>query len=128
MSVAEAKCEAAFDQAVAGLKPRLEAASAVVTRDELPTIRGDQTEVQEVFQALIGNALTFRSDRPPRVHAWAFKDDAGWVFAVRDNGAGVPPGDGTVSRTRAIVERRGGRLWDEPNPRGGSTFYVMLPE
>lgn len=123
----ETRCEAAFDQAVAGLKPRLEAASAVVTRDELRTIRGDQAEVQAIFESLIESALTYRGDRPPRIHAWAFKDEAWWVFAVRDNSARVPPGDATITRTRAAIERRGGRLWDEPNPRGGSTVYFTLP-
>jgi light-regulated signal transduction histidine kinase (bacteriophytochrome) len=116
---------------------------AMLTHDPLPTVRGDATRLKQVLQNLIGNALKFRGQAPPRVHVSARREDGHWRFAVRDNGIGIDPqhvgklfqvfqrlhtrseyaGSGIgLAICRKIVEQHGGRIWVESRPREGSTF------
>ncbi len=123
-------------------------AGATVTRDELPMISGDPTQLVQLFQNLIGNAIKFRSpDRPCLVHISARRQDGAWIFSIRDNGIGIAteqferifvifqrlhaqdkyPGTGIgLAICKKIAERRGGRIWVESRPGEGSTFNFTL--
>ena len=74
----------------ANLKTVIEESGAVVTYDDpLPTVHGDETQLVQLFQNLIGNGIKFRGDRPPQIDVSARRDGDHWVFAVRDNGIGI---------------------------------------
>ena len=95
------ECEAVLSRVFADLQVVIEENGAVVTHDPLPTVMADATQLTQLFQNLIGNAIKFRSEESPRVHVSAERlppSPAGegwgggeWVFAVRDNGIGVDP-------------------------------------
>jgi PAS domain S-box-containing protein len=136
-------CDEVVEQTLATLVHRIEETGAVVKVDPLPTVEGDPTQLGQLFQNLIGNALKFTGDRRPKVHVSAASEGAAWRFSVRDNGLGVDPqhverifepfrrlhtrdafpgtGIGLAIAAR-IVELHGGRIWVEPAPGGGSVF------
>jgi light-regulated signal transduction histidine kinase (bacteriophytochrome) len=127
----------------------IEEAGAEVTADGLPAVLADPTQLGQLFQNLVGNALKFRADRPPRVHVRARREGDAWVIAVTDNGIGIEPqylrrifglgerlhsaskypGNGIgLATCEKIVQRHGGRIWaDSPGPDGGSTFSFTMP-
>lgn len=142
-------CDGVLLDALENLRSRLDEAGAVVTREPLPTVTGDSTHLQLLFQNLIGNAVKFRGAEAPRIHVSARAADGGWVFAVRDNGIGIDPahfgsifgmfqrlhsadrypGTGIgLTICRKIIERHDGRIWVESAPGKGATFYFMIPE
>jgi len=126
----------------------IEESNAIVTHDELPSVMADETQVVQVFQNLIGNAIKFHAEEPPRIHVSAEKNEKEWIFSVRDNGKGIDPqyherifvifqrlqGKGEYPGTgiglaicKRIIERHGGRIWVESEPGKGSTFYFTIP-
>jgi PAS domain S-box-containing protein len=138
---------ALFDRAVRDLDLAIRESGAEVARGELPTVPGDLTQLAQVFQNLIGNAVKFRSDQPPRVRVDAEMRDDAWLFSVRDNGIGVEPrfadrvfeifqrlhghdeytGTGIgLAICKRIVERHGGRIWVESTPGEGSVFRFTI--
>ena len=140
----------ALDAALANLRASIAEARAQVSHDELPTVAADRTQLVQLFQNLLGNAVKFRRDgEPPRIHVAAHRDGRQWVFSVRDNGIGVAlehhdriflifqrlhnrekySGTGIgLSICKKIVEQHGGKIWLESAPGEGSTFYFSLPE
>jgi PAS domain S-box-containing protein len=142
--------ENALNNALKNLRIAIEESSAVVTHDLLPTIKTDNTQLVQVLQNLVGNAIKYRSAAVPHVHVSAMKNDSEeWVFSVRDNGLGIAPqfferifvlfqrlhgrqefnGTGIgLAICKKVVERLGGRIWVESQPEEGSTFYFSLPE
>ncbi|MCX9010720.1 MAG: PAS domain S-box protein [Candidatus Methanoperedens sp.] len=140
--------EAVLNQAVANLKEDIEENEAVVTRDPLPTVMADASQIVELLQHLISNAIKFRKEEPPRILVSAQRKGGEWVFSVRDNGIGISPefmrrlfkifqreyvakypGTGVgLAICRRIVERHGGRIWAESELGKGSTFYFTIPE
>jgi len=132
----------------ANLENAIQSSSAQVIYGVLPQIRIRRIHLQQLFQNLIGNALKYRSARPPLVHVEARKQDQHWLFSVSDNGIGIEPqyqerifglfkrlhtGDeysGTgigLAICKRIVEQYGGRIWVESAPGEGSTFYFTIP-
>ncbi len=128
------------------LRPGLEGAGAAVEVAELPEVEGDPRQLRRVFQNLIGNAVKFRGDAPPRIEVSALRDSEEWVVEVRDNGVGVDPrqrtaifgmfargpgaSDGSgigLAVCRRIIEAHGGRIWVESREGGGSAFRFTLP-
>jgi len=140
---------AALAAACANLQAAIEESGAEVTADDMPTVLADPTQLAQLFQNLVANALKFRADRPARVHVSARRDGDSWVIAVADNGIGIEaqylrrifglgerlhgaskyPGNGIgLATCEEIVQRHGGRIWaDSPGPDGGSTFSFTLP-
>jgi len=141
--------EAALAQALSNLRSALDETQAEVTHEELPAVTGHGGQIVQVFQNLVGNGLKFRrADRAPRVHVSAAPEEAGWRFAVRDNGIGIDPhyvdrifvifqrlhtraeypGTGIgLSICRKVIERHGGRIWVDSSPGQGATFLFTLP-
>jgi len=147
MIASEVSMEATLQWALLNLKTAIEQSHATVTCDNLPSVRGDQAQVANLFQNLISNAIKYRRDGPPRVHVSARQADGEWVFSVSDNGIGIAPefhecvfemfkrlqqgsevpGSGLgLAICRKIVEHHGGRIWLESKPGSGSTFYFTL--
>jgi PAS domain S-box-containing protein len=113
----------------------------------LPIIRADAAALAQVLQNLIGNAIKYRSERPPRVRIGAEHVDSEWLFSVADNGIGIPPEfhrnifklfkrlhgaeyEGTgigLAVCKRLIERHGGRIWVESQPGEGSTFRFTVP-
>jgi PAS domain S-box-containing protein len=136
-------------RALEALSAPLAETGADVEIGELPTVRGDERELGQLFQNLISNAVKFHGDEPPRVRVTADAEARGaeWGFAVADNGIGIEPrhaerifkmfqrlhgrdayaGTGVgLAICKKIVEHHGGRLWVEPNVDGGSVFKFTL--
>jgi PAS domain S-box-containing protein len=135
-------------QAIDNLSQLISESGAQVTVGKLPIVWADATQLEALFQNLIGNAVKFRGDRPPRVSITAQGVESNWVFAVRDNGIGIKPefhervfeifkrlqshedypGTGIgLAICKRIVERYGGNIWVESQFGQGSTFYFTLP-
>jgi PAS domain S-box-containing protein len=141
-------CQSVLETVLVSLKIAIEEAHAVISHDPLPTIPVDQTQMSQVFQNLIGNALKFHGPEPVRIHVSAQQEAGEWRFSVRDNGIGIDPHDadrifvifqrlhagheypGTgigLAITKKIVERHGGRIWVVSEPGKGSTFTFTIP-
>jgi PAS domain S-box-containing protein len=140
--------EALLAHEVDGLQAAIEESGADITYGQLPSIVADSSLMGQVFRNLIGNAIKFRGDEPPKVHVSAENLGNEWKFAVRDNGIGIDPqfaqriftifqrlhtredypGTGIgLSICKKAVERLGGRIWVESQLGMGSTFYFTIP-
>ncbi len=136
------------DQVIADLQETIKRHQAEVTHDELPTITADPLLLTQLFQNLIGNAIKFRGENPPRVHVSAEPSGRQWVFSVRDNGIGIDPqysdrifvvferlhpadeypGTGIgLAICKRVVERHRGRIWCDSEPGKGTTFRFTIP-
>lgn len=133
--------------ALGNLNGSIEENQAVVTHDPLPVITGDKTHLEQLIQNLIGNALKYRRQDPPCIHVAARQSGREWLFAVSDNGQGIPSqyqtqifelfkrlhgqqyaGTGIgLATCKRLVERYGGRIWVESEIGQGSTFFFTLP-
>ena len=80
---------AALNNALENLRSAIEESGAVVTHDHLPAVAVDPTQLVQLFQNLIGNAIKFRGKEAPAIRVSAEKQEATWLFAVADNGIGV---------------------------------------
>jgi PAS domain S-box-containing protein len=84
--------ENALKEAIENLRATIEESGAVVTHDQLPAITTDGTQLVQVFQNLIGNAIKYHGAEVPHVHVSAMNNGANeWIFSVRDNGLGIDP-------------------------------------
>jgi PAS domain S-box-containing protein len=142
--------ENALNNALKNLSGTIEESGAVVTHDALPFITTDDTQLAQVFQNLVGNAIKYHGTEVPAVHISATqKNQKEWTFSVRDNGSGIEPqyferifilfqrlhgrtefkGTGIgLAICKKIVEGLGGRIWVESQLGKGSTFYFALPQ
>ncbi len=142
-------CDQVLDEALKNLRSTIAENGAIITRDPLPRIFADDAQLLQVFQNLIGNAIKFCGNEPPKVHVSAVKKNREWVFSIKDNGIGIEDRhmdkifiifqrlhrrseyEGTgmgLAIVKKIVERHGGRIWAESEPGVGTTFYFTLPD
>ena len=142
-------CESVFNRTIANLQVAIKEKDAVVTHDaHLPTVMADETQLVQLFQNLISNAIKFCSEEQPWIHITVEQKGKEWLFAVRDNGIGVEPqyaerifeifqrlhskaeyaGTGIgLAICKKIVERHRGSIRMESELGMGSTFYFTLP-
>ncbi|MEO1134020.1 MAG: ATP-binding protein, partial [Cyanobacteria bacterium J06639_1] len=139
-----------LQQALNNLRQRVEETGADITFDAMPTIVADGTQLMQLFQNLIGNAMKFRHrDRAPHIAIEVERQEDEWLFSVRDNGIGIDeqfrervfvifqrlhtrdeyPGSGMgLAICKKIVECHRGRIWFESDADGvGTTFYFTIP-
>jgi PAS domain S-box-containing protein len=142
-------CERILDHTMKNLRSSISATGAAITHDSLPTVLADDTQLLQVFQNLIQNAIKFRRDDPPQIHVSAAKNKNEWIFSVKDNGIGIESRhldrifvifqrlnkrsqyDGTgmgLAIVKKVVERHHGRVWVESKSGLGTTFYFTLPD
>ncbi|MEO7099393.1 MAG: PAS domain S-box protein [Luteolibacter sp.] len=140
---------AMLEAALGNLTVAIDESQARITHDPLPTLDADPTQLQQLFQNLIGNAVKFHGVKPPEIHVSATGRNGKWLFSVRDNGIGIEPqyrerifvifqrlhtrteyaGTGVgLAVCKRIVERHGGDIWVESEPGQGSTFFFTIPE
>lgn len=138
----------ALDKALANLRLVIGETGTTIICGSLPALNADGSQLAQLFQNLIGNAIKFRGSNPPRVEIGAEQQNEEWVFHVRDNGIGIAPeyferiflmfqrlhtkkeypGTGIgLTICKKIAERHGGRIWIESEPGKGTTFYFTIP-
>jgi len=138
----------AVRKAMANLKAVLDESGAQVTWERLPVLAADGSQIVQLFQNLIGNAVKFRRGKP-LVQIFAVEEAKCCTFAVADNGIGITPdqlerifgmfqrlhtaaeypGTGIgLAICKRIVERHGGRIWAVSEPGQGSTFCFTIPK
>ncbi len=141
-------CGDLVDMTIANLRIAIEESGARVTHTALPVVMGDATQLAQLFQNLLANAIKFRGAEPPQVHIEAEPAGGDWCFSVRDNGIGIAPeyherifvmfqrlhgrreypGTGIgLALCKKIVERHGGRIWVESTLSTGSVFRFTIP-
>jgi light-regulated signal transduction histidine kinase (bacteriophytochrome) len=133
-------------QVLANLEAVIRQSQAHVHVGPLPVVLGDQTQLVQLFQNLIVNAIKFHRDADPVVEIAATREESLWQFSVADNGIGIRPehfeqifqvfhrlhgkeypGTGIgLALCKKIVERHGGRIWLESQPGQGTTFFFTL--
>lgn len=142
------------DAVLAGVLRSLEGAilerGATVTAGRLGVVNGDATQIGQLLQNLVANAIKFaRPDVPAEVHVEAIEEPREWHVVVRDNGIGIEPrnaerifkmfgrlhareeyaGTGIgLAICRRIADRHSGRIWVESSPGSGSSFHVSIPD
>ena len=135
------------EEALANLTSALESARAKVQHDQLPCLFCDRMLMTQVFQNLLGNAIKFRSEAPPKIRVWAEQKNGEWIIGVSDNGIGISSdfqeqiflpfkrlnpmrkyeGSGIgLAICQKVIERHGGRIWVESEPGMGSVFYFAV--
>jgi light-regulated signal transduction histidine kinase (bacteriophytochrome) len=143
------EADAALKAALKNLNAAIHEFGAAVTSESLPKVKADATQLTQLFQNLIGNALKFRGERPPQIHIGVVDAGDFWQFSVRDNGIGIEPqyferifqvfqrlhtrreykGTGIgLAICKKIIDRHGGRIWVESEKAQGSMFYFTLPK
>jgi PAS domain S-box-containing protein len=140
--------ESVFSQAVENLQSSIEEREAVITREPLPVVKADQSQMILLLQNLIENAIKFSVEKP-HIHISAVLSGNEWFFSLKDQGIGIDPvqfnrifnlfqrlhteeeypGTGVgLAICKKIVERHGGKIWVESEPGQGTTFTFSLPE
>jgi len=140
-------CKDVVEQSMANLKIAIEECVASVTYDVLPTIMGDEGQLVQLFQNLIGNAIKFHREEAPQVHISAKRRNNIMTFSVKDNGIGIDPqhsqsifeifrrlytreeypGTGMgLAICKKIVERHGGHISVQSQLGEGSIFYFSV--
>jgi light-regulated signal transduction histidine kinase (bacteriophytochrome) len=130
------------------LNQRITESGAMIRADAMPEIRANETQMLQLFQNLIGNAVKFRGSQPPEITIRAEEQPEQWLFSVTDNGIGMDmkhaekkifqvfqrlhgrdeyEGTGIgLAISKKIVERHGGTIWADSQPGKGTIFYFTL--
>jgi two-component system, chemotaxis family, sensor kinase Cph1 len=141
--------EKAFDRAINNLRTKINETGAIITCDPLPTLVADGTQIMQLFQNTIANAIKFgRPGVVPQIHLGVERQEDEWLFSIRDNGIGIEqkffdrifvifqrlhnrdeyPGSGMgLTICKKVVECHRGRMWVDSTPGEGTTFYFTIP-
>jgi two-component system, chemotaxis family, sensor kinase Cph1 len=141
--------DTALNRSLSHLRSRIAETNAIVTFDPMPTIVADSTQLMQLFQNLIANAIKFRKqDTPPQIHLSVNRQEDDWLFSIADNGIGIDPkffdrifvifqrlhtrdeyqGSGMgLTICKKIVECHRGKIWVTSEPGVGTTFSFTIP-
>ena len=135
--------------ALYNLQEAIKESDAVITYDEMPTLKVDRTQFLQLFQNFISNAIKFRRKVPPKIHIGVREGNVAWLFSIKDNGIGIEskyfdrlynifyrlhtkeeyPGTGIgLPICKKIIQRYGGKIWVESEVGKGTTFYFTIPK
>jgi PAS domain S-box-containing protein len=141
--------EHALEQAIVNLRGAIKDSGALVSHDPLPAVLADESQLTQLFQNLVGNAIKYQRPGIPRIHVSSIANGARWVFSVKDNGLGIDSkyferifgmfqrlhGRGEFAGTgiglaicKRIVERHGGSISVTSQLGHGSTFRFGLAD
>lgn len=130
-------------------KNLLQETKGTVNAKELPIVKANKTQMVQLFQNFVGNALKYRSAAPPLIEILYREEDNLYEFSVADNGIGIAEkfydkifiifqrlhhrdkygGTGIgLAVCKKIVDRYGGKIWVNSKEGQGSTFYFTLPK
>ena len=148
-----ADSDAAIKLAIENLGAAIADSKAKVTFDRLPELIAEPREIAQLFQNLIGNAIKYRSDAPPKIHVGVENKEEFWQFSIADNGIGIEPefrdrvfqifqrlhsrsehsGTGVgLAICKRVIDQLGGKIWVETNSDSefgqGSTFFFTVPK
>lgn len=137
-----------IDNVISDLGNLIKTTRSIIHIGELPSLYVYETELRQVFQNLINNAIKFKKKNiTPEIWIQCIKKDSEWEFSVKDNGIGIDPkhfdrifnifqrlnseldypGYGIgLAASKKIIEMHGGRIWIESNPGAGSTFHFTI--
>jgi PAS domain S-box-containing protein len=142
------QADAACNSAIENLRESIRESNAQVSVESLPGVFADATQLTQLFQNLVGNAIKYCTKRRPDIRVAATPHGSEWIFTVQDNGIGIEPqyferifqmfqrlhtrkeysGTGIgLALCRKIVERHSGKIWVESQPGQGSTFLFTIP-
>jgi signal transduction histidine kinase len=128
------------------LQPLVDERGAAVSMEKLPPVRADPSQLGQVFQNLLDNALKHAGHERPEIRVSAIADGGGTTFTIADNGPGVPPErrermfemftrGGTdddaesmgvgLAICRKLVQRHGGRIWIEDGEPGAVVRFTL---
>jgi signal transduction histidine kinase len=141
-------CNIVLIRVLTFLKAAIDETNAKILYDSLPEILADETQMEQLFQNLIANAIKFHGKESPRIHIGVDRKGEDWVFSIQDHGIGIDPkyfdrvfiifqrlhtrqdypGTGIgLAICKRIIERHGGRIWIESELEKGSTFFFTIP-
>jgi PAS domain S-box-containing protein len=142
-------CNMVVREVVNDLKYSIEQERATVLYDNLPSIVCNKTQIRQLFQNMISNALKFRNENAPVINVKCESNNGNWLFSIRDNGIGIDrrhferifvifqrlhsrdkyPGTGIgLAICKKIVERHGGHIFVNSEIGKGSVFYFTIPQ
>jgi len=141
-------CNQLLKQVLENLQAAISEKNANITVATLPTVIANESQLSQLFQNLLTNAIKFvPPERSPQVRVTASKQNHEWLFEIHDNGIGIGsqnfasifgmfqrlhteeeyPGTGIgLAICQKVVELHNGRIWVESEPDVGSTFYFTL--
>lgn len=135
-------------EAITNLSVAIEETGAVIESEKLPVVLGDELQLTQVFQNLIGNALKFKGEKTPLIRISCRRENESWLIGVQDNGIGFEPrhedeifgmfkrlhgstkyrGSGIgLAICKTVIEKLGGKIWVKTEPDKGSHFFIALP-
>jgi signal transduction histidine kinase len=141
-------CSKVLSEALLNLSVAIDESGAVITNDNLPTLMAEKTQMVQLIQNLVANAIKFRNEDHPRIHISSEQKNSKWVFSVSDNGIGIAPeyyerifaifqrlhgkteypGTGIgLAVCKRIIERHSGRIWVDSESGRGSKFCFSIP-
>ncbi|MBC7914033.1 MAG: GHKL domain-containing protein [Pyrinomonadaceae bacterium] len=143
-------CNKIINEVMDDMAASINESAAKISVQQLPQLTGNPTEIRQLFQNLLSNALKFRKkDISPQINLTAEQQTGNWLFSIKDNGIGIAEADkdkiftifkrlhnrdeyeGTgigLSHCRKIVEQHGGNIWIDSQPGLGSTFYFTISD
>lgn len=144
----EVDLQSVLNKVLQNLRVAIEEAKAEIVSVPLPTVTADETQMVQLFQNLLSNALKFHTDKPIRIQIDVRRVEDEWVLSFQDNGIGIAPefhekiflifqrlhsrneyeGTGVgLAVCKKIVERHGGKMWVESTLGEGAKFCFTLP-
>jgi len=141
-------CKEVLDLTIRNLQLLIEETDTSICVNPLPTLFVDRSQLLQLWQNLITNAIKYRSNKSPKIEVGAEAQNDQWLFYVKDNGIGIDscyyekifdifqrlhtreayPGTGIgLAVCQKIVNRHGGNIWVESALGKGSTFYFTIP-